>query len=399
MSLSFERNSSEQSQPIPIKQITFAFVFHITVVVFGIMAPVATSRSRLSMTHSFLDGLLQWDSQWFATIGKYGYEFPLRIQEQFAVNGNAVPFHPVYQAAAFFPGLPLLIHFLTPTGALGLIEIVYFASLWLMYKLIHRRYPQLAYSAIILFAVNPCAIFFSALYTETLTVFSVLLIIIGLQAAHKNKSYTLSIIGIMIATSMHDLGVFAFIFTLRFVRLGLYLRAIVFVLAGAIPPIIYEVYLIMKFHTPFALLGAEATWNRTWRWPYTNVIDSLLHGPMPLNTLFVIVMSGLVIAQILFLVRKDASWRPTDVTDSLFSLETGLWMTAILLLGLCAYIPGYPLKSVLRFFCILWPAFIPTYWMNLSQTTQRSWTTFMTGIFFAFASWGAAFFTHGWFFQ
>lgn len=380
-------------------RITLVYIFHVAIVIFGMMAPLAVSRSRLSFTHTWFDGLIQWDSQWFATIATYGYKFPIAVQQHFINRGNAVPFHPVYRTAAFLPGLPILIHVVTPIGALIVIEILFFISLSLMYRLIANTYPRLALSAIVLFAVNPCAVYFSALYTETLTLFGMILIVTGLKNARSAGSFYLSLIGVFISTSVHDLGIFSLVYTIRFIRLELYRKATVFFVVGLIPPMLYELYLITKFHTPFALLGAEATWNRQWRWPFTNVFDSLTNTSQPLNGIFVLVMSLMAIAQIAFLFKQDASLRPTEETNSLFSMETGLWMATILLLSLCAYIPGTPIKSVLRFLCMLWPACIPTYWRHAKSQSLAMRMNVMIGLFAAYATWGAAFFTHGWFFQ
>lgn len=382
-----------------VRQVSFAYVFHWIIVIFGILGPLGVSPSRLQLTHSVADNLMQWDSQWFINIGRFGYRFPNWIQETFLPTGNVVPFHPTYRAAAFFPGLPLIVHILSPIGALVLIAILYWWVLWLLFGVIDRERPEFATPGLILFAINPCAIFFSSLYTETFTVLAVLLIVTGLQHVKSWPGYLLTLLGVCIATSVHDLGAFSVIFVIRFVRLRLYLRALGYLAAAAMGPMLYELYLISRFHTPFALLAAEGSWNRNWRLPFVNIIHTIASGAFSLNTLFVLIMCVLAISHIVQSFRRDHRWFSQD-TNVVFGMETGLWMLGILILGLCAYIPGYPLMSVLRFFCILWPAYIPSFITKRATKEQTSkWLYLLTGSMASYATFGAALYSHGWFFQ
>lgn len=388
--------------PVQIRQVTYAWLLHIAVVLIGIFGPLALSASHIALTGTFADSLMQWDSQWFTNIARYGYVFPLHIQQTFALTGNTIPFSPPFRAAAFFPGLPIIIHTLGPIGALILTNVVYLLVLWLMYTAVKREYPALAAPSTILFAVNPCTIFFSALYTETYTVLAVLLIVTGLQRVRSPFYFGLTCLGVFIATSVHDLGAFAILFSLRFIRLRMWWRGLCFVISALIPPLLYELYLIAHFHTPFALFAAEDSWSRSWRAPFVNLVHTILSGAFSLNTCYVIVMCGMVIWVIAQSLLEDHAWRIKEGDERMiFSLESAIWMGAILLLGLCAYIPGYPLMSVLRFFCILWPAYLAPFAKYAKSTTaiplERA--MFWTGALTAYATFGAALYSHGWFFQ
>lgn len=381
------------------KHIAFAFLLHAVIIFFGIVSQLGLSSNHLTLTHSWADHFIQWDSQWFINISKYGYLFPLSVQQQFATTGNIVPFTPSYRPAAFLPGLPILIHIFSPVGTVILINVLFCLSLWLMYRLIERERPGLALIGTLLFAINPCAIYFSALYTETLTVLAVLLIMTGLSKARTWPGFILSLAGAFLATSVHDLGAFAILFALRYIRLRLWRRAIAYMIAALLPPILYELYLVAHFHTLFALLSAESSWHRSWRLPFTNIVDSLTKQPLTLNTVFAAILCALVIIQIVYIFQQDITWRPMAPEASVFSMETGLWMTGILLLGLCAYIPITPDKSILRFFCVLWPVYIPTFLVGRSENTQTYGFVSLASAFGACAVFGTALFSHGWFFQ
>ncbi|WP_206922275.1 hypothetical protein [Alicyclobacillus suci] len=377
----------------------FAYGIHALIVLFGAIGPLAPSADKLSLTHTFADVFMQWDSQWFVNIAKYGYLIPQYAQQAFITTGNDVPFNPPYRAAAFFPGLPVVIHLLSPIGALILVEVLFFFALWLMYGLIEAERPTLKTIGILLFAINPCAIYFSALYTETFSLFGILLILYGLRHPHQWSRYALSLAGVIIATSMHDLGVFTIVFGVRLVRLRLWWRAVLYAIAAGIAPAIYELYLWRVVHNPLAIFTAEDTWERGWKAPFVNVIESLVHYPITLDTLVVIGLMVLVIVQIVRCLHEDNRWRVTSEKSVVFSLETGIWMLCILLLASCAYITGDPLKSVMRFLCILWPAFVPLFLAEGPETKRLSWMVVLTIGFGCDAAFGAALFTHGWFFQ
>lgn len=381
------------------QHVLFAYGLHALVILFGILGPIAPSTNRLTLTHSMADEFMQWDSQWFVYIAKYGYLIPAHAQQAFAITGNVVPFSPAYRAAAFFPGLPTIIRLMSPIGALVLVEVLFFCALWLMYGLVEHERPALKSIAVILFAVNPCAIYFSALYTETFSLFGILLIMYGLRQPRAQRSYLLSLVGVMLATSMHDLGVFCIAFALRFIRLRLWWRAVGYVAAAGVVPLIYELYLLMTVHTPFAIFAAEDTWARSWQAPFVNVLESFVRYPLTLNTLVVTLMMILVIVHIVRCFKADGRWRVTHEEQVVESLESGLWMAGILLLSACAYITGYPLKSVLRFLCILWPAFVPGFLLNRSAIARMQGVCALMLAFGCTAAYGAALFCHGWFFQ
>ncbi|WAH38372.1 mannosyltransferase family protein [Alicyclobacillus dauci] len=382
------------------KHVLLAALFHFVVLYLGLVAPFPTSPNVLSLSGTWADHLMQWDSEWLINIAHFGYTFPLSVQRSFVATGNTIPFYPPYRAAAFFPGLPIIIHVLTPIGTLVLINVLFLLSLWLLYGIVEREHPRLALEATVLFAINPCSIFFSSLYTETFTVLAVLLIMTGLQKGASRVGYALSLTGVGLATSVHDLGAFTIFFALRYLRLHQWTRFAGYVIVAILPPVLYETYLWSHFHTPFALLHAESSWSREWRFPFVNILDTILQRQFSLNALMVIVVTFLAIMHIARSFSRDAKWRVASPEQILFSRETALWMVSILLLGLCAYIPGYPLKSVLRFFCVLWPAYLVVPNLQSDPTKHRlPWSYLFVGGFAMYAAYGTMLFTHGWFFQ
>ncbi|WP_169794006.1 mannosyltransferase family protein [Alicyclobacillus acidiphilus] len=400
-----------------IKQVGIAFTLHWAVLLVGICSPLRNSVSRLTLTRSIADSLIQWDAQWFVNIAKYGYVFPLSAQLPFMATGNTVPFSPPYKAAAFFPELPLLIHVLGASATVVLINALFALCLWLMYVLISGERSDLAFASIMLFAVNPCSIFFSALYTETLTLLGVLLICFGLRRPDSSRCFALSCVGALVAAGVHDLGVFSAVFAIRFIRLRMPMRALCFLVCAALPPAAYEWYLFNHFHTPLALIAAEGSWNRSWRPPFVNLVHTIAHGALSLNTIFILGMVVLALWQIGRSSHRDRAWRLDSEQQQpiVFSLETACWTACILLLGLCAYIPKHPLMSVLRFFCVLWPVYIPActragtrenrcgqeYDPATSGRPEQfaPFVYIVGGSFCAYAAIGSSLFSHGWFFQ
>jgi hypothetical protein len=131
------------------------------------------------LTHPFgdwpaeglLDGLLsplaRWDAVWYLLIAQDGY-----------AGGGPLP---AEDRAAFFPGYPLAIRALTgftESPGAGLIAAyvvslaAFLGALYLLYRLVDLELgPEVARITVVLLAVSPWTLFFSAPYTESLFLF------------------------------------------------------------------------------------------------------------------------------------------------------------------------------------------------------------------------------------
>ncbi|GLG01564.1 hypothetical protein Alches_16030 [Alicyclobacillus hesperidum subsp. aegles] len=381
-----------------VRHLATAAAAHYAVIFAGIFAPVGDAASRIHMTGTFADNFIQWDSQWFVDIARYGYLLPLAVQRTFIPTGNVVPFTPAFKGAAFLPGLPVVVRILGPILALVLVNLLFLCALALMYRIVENERPARAFPTVLLFAVGPCAIIFSSLYTESFTLFAVLLIMYGLQNPMSSRRYWIACVGACMATAFHDLGAFAALFAIRLFRLRMPVRGLFFLACLVLVPACYEWYLWSHFHTPFALLTAEDSWHRHWSAPLTNALDAIVGGQFTTITAVTLAVACLVACQAYVALRCDFRLWATPGQGIVCSLETCLWMAAILFLGLCANMPNNPLESVLRFYAILWPASLPVArWPQADRATPAFWLALIG--FAATATLGSALFSHGWFFQ
>ena len=364
----------------------------------GIFGPIGNAPGRLQITGTWLDDFLQWDSQWFVDISRYGYVFPLQVQKTFIPTGNVVPFVPFDKAAAFLPGLPIVIHALGIWGAWFLTNLLFGLDLALAYAIAEGEWVGAGFPAALLLAASPCTIIFSSLYTETYTLTAFLLILWGLSRPHDRRRLAASCLGAFLAPSFHDLGAFAILFALRLVRSRRFLAALLFVASFCVTPATYALYLWNRFGTPFALLAAEASWHRHWTWPFVNVRDAILDGAFTSVGMLTVCVIALLCVQGGLAIWRDRFLSAPRNGKMIDSLESGLWMWGIAAIDLCANMPHNPLESTLRFASIVYPAT-----SGIARSfTERPTSAWFWMTFSAFATvgvLGAGLFSHGWFFQ
>ena len=132
--------------------------------------PAAEKRWRI-YTNDFLDLPARWDTGWYLTIANEGYLFLPAAREDFQQN------------IAFFPAYPMAIRYLSSvlgrhpvwTGVGISIVAFYFALVYLL-KLARNELgdEERAVTAVMLLAAYPFAVFFSAAYTESLFLLTLL---------------------------------------------------------------------------------------------------------------------------------------------------------------------------------------------------------------------------------
>jgi hypothetical protein len=135
----------------------------VAVMVIG-FPPEASSRWRI-YSNDLLDLPARWDAGWYLTIANVGYSYTSDSTAQFQQN------------IAFFPAYPMTIRFFAPlfgrqslwTGVLVSIVAFYLALVYLL-RLARDELgnDEQAATVVMLIATYPFAVFFSAVYTESL---------------------------------------------------------------------------------------------------------------------------------------------------------------------------------------------------------------------------------------
>ncbi len=162
--------------------IIMAVLFHYAGILVGMLLPVATVSSYRHVTGTWFDHFLQWDALWYYAIGHYGYIMPLFAQHALLSITNAIPLNPPLKAAAFFPGLPFVIKLIGTIPALFLGNALFILCVILLYKMVDREVDaKTAMVSVLLFAVNPASLYFTALYSEPYIVFCSMVILYAMQ--------------------------------------------------------------------------------------------------------------------------------------------------------------------------------------------------------------------------
>lgn len=134
-----------------------------------ILIPLAKNRQRWSAMpdNLFLDGWLRSDSQWYAGIVDRGYSV---VANNDQINTAFLPFYPL---------VTRIVKIIIPdTFIAGLVvsNVAFLVALIVLYKLILRHYDaDVAARSLVLLAVFPFSFYFSAMYTESLFLLTVVL--------------------------------------------------------------------------------------------------------------------------------------------------------------------------------------------------------------------------------
>ena len=150
--------------PFIVSRLGVLLIGYIAVMTFGFESPAPWRIAR----NEFLNLPARWDSGWYLSIVFQGYQW----------DGNALH----ASSFAFFPGFPILIYAASALTGLGEpaagFVVVTAAFLWALtyfHRLASEYLPPAAAQAAMLFAVfYPFAVFYSAIYTESLLLLAVL---------------------------------------------------------------------------------------------------------------------------------------------------------------------------------------------------------------------------------
>src|SRR5438094_4185394 len=294
--------------------------------------------------------LLRWDAGWYLRIARQGY----------AYNGDNL----VQQPVVFYPLYPLLskaVSIVLGISEAAALLVVANVSLvlatLLLFKLVKDEYGnEVASYATAALCFFPASLFFSAGYTESLT----LLLIVTFYLLLKKERYLLAAIAAGLTLATRSTGIvlcLPLLFELwrkRGLNPGrLVLKAILSMVLATSGLWLYIIYLGVAFHSPFAFAMNERAWvgkatatdliRVLTLQPFRHLADVWTIGPDP-NTL-----SPWLFLLFLFLILCFRKWLPTSFL---------LYALGVLLLPYLAFSGKTGFLSFDRYVMLAFPVFI-----------------------------------------
>jgi Gpi18-like mannosyltransferase len=218
-----------------------------------------------------LDGLIQWDSGWYAIMAKEGYRI---------LPNN------IFNNLAFMPGYPLVIRlaniFINNVFVTGILvsNIAFLISLMIVFKLIDLLYgKQIARRSILLMAFSPFSVFFSAMYPESLFLLMAVLsfyffykkqwlmagIFAGIAGVTKESGLIISFIQILFFLRQNKRSSFRHKDYVNFLSLT----------CGLIGPLILFTYLWVHFGSPLVFVKSHMVFSNIFVNGFSSMADSL----------------------------------------------------------------------------------------------------------------------------
>lgn len=279
----------------------------------------------------FLDPWAKWDSNWYRSIVDGGYFY------QPGQGGNIV-FFPLYPIVVWLFKMVFVDTFLT---GIILSNLCFFFSLILFYELVKGKFDEMiAYRATFYLSIFPGALFFSAMYSESLFLLVSLLVFCFLE----KEDYLWSGVFAALASAARPIGIVFFL-----VLLVSYLRSkgfslarirsdIMYVLIAPLGLLSFLLFQYIKFGNPLTFIEAERYgWGARFSWPWDVLISACSDGRLAFNVLLTLVFFFLC-----FIVHKR------------------LGITYSLYLFLCIIVPLSVINfnAMNRYLAVLFPAFI-----------------------------------------
>ena len=200
----------------------------------------------------FLDGWVRWDSGWFSAIIQNGYTNIATLGQQ--------------RDTAFFPLYPLLVRVMSAfpqnisLSGLLISNISFLIAVLLLYQIVHDHYgKETAERSVALLAFNPFSLFFSAMYSESLFLMTVMAafyfaerkrwVWAGLSAAAAGATRVVGIVAVigLLLVYMEQIA-----FDWRKIRAN-----ILWMLVGLVGPGSYMLFLGMKFGNPLQFVKSQ----------------------------------------------------------------------------------------------------------------------------------------------
>ena len=228
----------------PVLIFLFTRVFLILILQSGftfLTLPFSQNYYDLFPNKIFLNGLLQWDSGWYAITASEGYSLTK---------------YPLHNNLTFMPMYPILIRFLISMGINVFVAGIIISNISLLlatiiiYRFITNLFSKdIANKTIILLLLNPFSIFFSAMYTESLFL---LFTVVTFYNFFKKRWFITSIFA-SLAGLTHIIGLIvpiicllSFLIINKFKLTKLY-KSMLLLLIGFLGPVLYLIFIQIKF--------------------------------------------------------------------------------------------------------------------------------------------------------
>lgn len=204
---------------------------------------------------------LFYDNAWYLSIAEYGYG-------KILPTGTSVT-NPM-SGYAFFPLIPIILHFLGKYGLIAINQLVSLATLFLIYNIAENDGLQSPERSAVLYAVSPVGIFSFLLYTEPLFLFLTALSYylrkknkIVLSAITAGLSCLVRVTGAVFCIAM----VISFIDGTKIRDIPLKLRQIwkkilTFVIVCLPISVIYPIYLFITVGDPLYFMKVQSSWGK-----------------------------------------------------------------------------------------------------------------------------------------
>ena len=261
---------------------------------------------RIHPENPILDAAARWDSGFYLEIANAGYRFSLGEISN----------------VAFFPLYPLLIAFLTPlvgdTVLAGVLlsHLCFLVALFFLERLTRQELGDVASRAAVLgLCCFPTSFFFSAVYTESLFVLSVLACFYFVQ----QKNLPLASLFALLASSTRFIGlVLCLVLLLEFWR-GTSRAKWLWFAAPLLGPLSYVGFLLHLFDDPIAFWTVQPNFGRQGFNPLEAIwrdLKPLTQGEIPWN----VILDLGVLSLVLVLLPQLWRLRPSYAVYSALSL-------------------------------------------------------------------------------
>jgi mannosyltransferase PIG-V len=332
-----------------------------------------------SLTHPLgraLGALARWDATWYLSIAQSGYGSGNRIGAAF------FPLYPVTVRAAAF-GIPsgwalLLAGYAVSAAAL-------LAALVLLYRLVELELGrEVAPTALMLVALWPASLFFSAPYSESLF----LALSVGMFYAARTDHWAWAAGLCAAATATRPTGMLLLVpFAWMAWRAGR-LRWLALAPAGAL---LFSLWLWAAGLKPLGWVDVEREWGHVFKGPFAGIHDAVVAGVHGVGNVFASHTTDRVVAaeNVFYAVALVLALVAVYGIFRRMRPEYGLYAAASLFVAVSAPVSWQPLLSFGRLLAVVFP--IPI-WVALVLRGRRLATGAVLAVSSALLVWASAMF-------
>ncbi len=316
----------------------------------------------------------QWDVLWYQHIAQSGY---------------------TAGSTAFFPWIPLTLHVIPNLWVwLGIMQIVFVGILWGLNQTLayYGIGDEVRVLTMVMWALNPAAIFFTTLYPEPWTLFWGLLSFVGFVRGNRWVSFFSALLASLTHGTAMLWGIFPLVTAIETIinrHWKQFTAALIWGSGFGAGFLSYMAYCWWKFGNPLIFLEVEhSQWGNHWVWPWHQWVALIVTPGLSALSVFFGLLAAIMVFGWLSLIQVPKN---TDRTMWL-ALQIFGGMAALVSLGFDR--TGIPFHSTLRLLGGDFPLYLG--WAKLPSLRIKR----MIVVIFALAAFlGAYWFSHGFFYQ